>query len=90
MKITKGNTFFVLECTDRIVDLINSKMNYTMSGNGQVMVSWEEIISWLEGYREDCDIRTTEVSNEDEELGQFLGKVEQSIKDEVGDVVFCI
>lgn len=89
MKITKGNTFFVLNSTARIVDLIISKMNYTMSGNNQVMVSWEEIICWLDEYHENCDIRTTEVTKEDEELGQFLNKVEQSIKEEVGDIIFC-
>ena len=89
MKITKGNTFFVSGCSENIIDLINKHMNYTMSGNGMVMVGWEEIISWLEEYQEDCDIRNPKVTKEDEEFGQFLGKVEQAIKEEVGDVIFC-
>lgn len=81
MKITNGNTRYVLECGDEIIDLILNNMNYTMSGEGQVMVSWEEIISWTE-----CE--PSEATGK-EKLYFFLCAVEQVIKGEVGDVVFC-
>jgi hypothetical protein len=80
MKIVDGNTKFVLNCTAQMIDQITDNMNYTMSGNGQVMVSWEEIISWVE--EGPC-------TGDRKELYELLREVEQAITGEVGDVIFC-
>jgi hypothetical protein len=86
-RITYARTVYVLEVFTAILDLIGMKLNTIATGTDVVIVSREEIISFIDGV--DDPETAHEYDSSDRVLADFLNNVETEITGEYGDVFFC-
>lgn len=85
LKITFGRVAYVFNVGDYMLDLIENNMNCEATGDRVAYVEWSEIIILSEEYVKDNESLSLEKDNE---LQQFIHRIEQSIEGEITGVCF--
>jgi hypothetical protein len=88
MRISYGRAVYVGQTPRNIIDAIGLLINTVATGDQIVVVSREELISFIDEYREDCDIRVNKVTPIEEKVGHFLIEAYEKMEGEFGDVFF--
>lgn len=88
MRITYFRATYVAQTPRGIIDGIEKQMNTVATGDELVVVSREDLVSFIDEYQENCDIRTELVTPEVEKVGHFLVEAHKKMEGELGDIFF--
>jgi chaperonin cofactor prefoldin len=87
-RITYSKSAYI-STTNEMLDLMESILSVSMTGDKMLLVDTDNIDEWLEEYYENCSIRVDLVTDKDEKLAQYLKELVEKLDSETGDIIFA-